>query len=85
MIRWAFLPAIDVEQDGVEKPPGILRVETLSRGGKLEEIAEDQAASGVGGQLRAAKGLDAAWLYVAERPCKAGARNFEITFPANPA
>ncbi len=43
---------VDVEQDSVEKPLGILRVESLSRRGEREEIAEDQTASRVGGELR---------------------------------
>ena len=44
---------VDVEKDGVEKPPGILRVEPLSACGKREEIVEDYAAARVGGDLRA--------------------------------
>jgi len=45
---------VDVEQHGMEKPPGLVRIETVLRiAGEGEEIAVDQAAARVAGELPA--------------------------------
>jgi len=51
---------VDVEQDSVKEPLRLLLVESLSRRGEREEIAQDQTGSRVGGELRAERNEAAA-------------------------